>query len=248
MSIQQVICNYIEEYFDKHHDLDNIFKFQDDLKNIFQGNFSILTNSNIEKLLNSKIINILERYYGLLVKGKILNIYLKNNKLISNSYNRLYITTFEIFMEFDEKLDESMFKLNRDTYIYANRNAYYINLKDIKFNEDNKSFIIKEINYFSAKNGLKLEDDLIVNIKSYYDEGDWYGHFAGWKEALYINNIQTDYTDSFYNLRNLNGYIAYYKPDDIRARAIPYKYEIINRKDLKGFIKNNVVENYSDFI
>lgn len=244
MSIEQIIYNYIEEY--KYSNLKEIFKLQEELKKIFKCNLEILENSKLEKLLNNLIINALEKNNSLLVKGKKLDIYLKkNNEIISNFYSRLYITPYNIFMEFKEKTNENMFKLDRNIYKYAKHNAYYIDLKDIKYNIDNKKFIIKEINYFSAKNGLKLEDDLIVNIKSYYDEGDWYGHFAGWKEALYINNIQTD---SFYNLRNLNGYIAYYKPDDIRARAIPYKYEIINRKDLKGFIKNNVVENYSDFI
>lgn len=246
MSIQRVICNYIEEYFKKHNTLESIFKLQKELKCCYKKNLEILDNTDIAALLIKNITNILNWYYGLSIQGKKFNFYTKDSKFICDCYTRLYITPFNIFVEFEEKLNENMFKLDRNIYKYTRQNAYYLDLKSLKIEEVTEIYKIKDIDNINNDGLLILEKDLIMKI-IYSKKTDWYGHYLCHEYNIYLNNIEVEsISDTDYY--NSNYYIAYCKSNKVSDIRIPYKYKMINKKDIEEFIYNNNVENYYDFI
>lgn len=246
MSIQRVICNYIEKYFEKHNTLEDIFKLQADLKDCYKSNLEMLDNTAIASLLIKNITNILNWYYGLSIQGKKFNFYTKDSEFICDCYTRLYITPFNIFVEFEEKLNTNMFQLDRNIHKYARKNAYYLDLQSLKIEEVAEIYKIKDINEINNDGLLILEKDLIMEI-IYSRKTDWEGHCLGHEYNIYLNDVEIesisddDYDDTDY-------YIAYCKSNKVSDIRIPYKYKIINKKDMKEFIYNNNVENYADFI
>lgn len=247
MSLQEKVYFYVKSCIRDSFDLENIFKLQEELKTFFKNRLEIIDNTDTSKLIINHIAKILNDYYELTVTGKEFDIKLKDNTFISNSYNRLYITPFNIFVEFNEKLNENMIKLDRNIYKYAKQNAYYIDLKLLKINEINEVYKIKHID----KNKItKLEENLSAKICFNTIHDSWTGRIDSYEYQICLNIyvIETIPECDFHNIEDY--YIAYCKSNKVSTfNHLPYKYKLLyNKEDIKDFIYNNNVENYKDFI
>ncbi|WP_242349564.1 hypothetical protein [Mucispirillum schaedleri] len=114
---------------------------------------------------------------------------------------------------------------------------------------ENKIYTIKEIIGKKAINKQRIETGLYAEIKEYeyYDEGDWYGHFCGWKTqtGLFINDKKVV---SYVNINSNDYIIAYYKDKDNwvwevlwiysnEFRNFINHYEIANKNTVKKILK-----------